>query len=82
MSSTRAPRVGTIRILQPAGLLDITDKRVTDHTSHVVELTQPYGCPKNGTMGMAYVNCLTCNPGEATVFVGLVNLASLAKNVK
>ena len=81
MSSTRAPRVGTKRTLQPAGLLDITSVRVTEHTGHQVELTQPYGCPKNGTMGMAYVDCLTCTAADGLhrKFVGLVNIASLVK---
>ena len=73
----RAPRVGSVRILHPAGIMDKFDDRVTDHTGHQVELTQPYGCPKNGTMDMAYVNCLTCAEGEQTFFVGLVNLTSL-----
>ena len=89
MSSTRAPRVGTIRILQPAGLLDMFDNRVTDHTGHTVEVSQPYGCPRNGTMGQCYVDCVTCgaekarildiDPGKSRVFIGLVNLASLTK---
>ena len=85
MSSTRAPRVGTIRILQPAGLLDVTSPRVNAHMGHRVRVTQPYGCPRNGTMGMTYVNCATCSDNNTTgrvVFVGLVNLASLVKNVK
>ena len=82
MSSTRAPRVGSKRILQPAGLLDMFDDRVTDHTGHQVEVVQPYGCPRNGTMGMAYVNCLDslCISDKGTpYFVGLVNLVSLTK---
>ena len=79
MTTTRAPRVGSKRILNPAGLLDITSARVTDHTGHQVELTQPYGCPKNGTMAMAYVDCLDCTAADGLhrKFVGLVNLASL-----
>ena len=73
------PRVGSKRTLEPAGLLDMFDQRVTDHTGHKVQLTQPYGCPKNGTMGMAYVNCLDCTDegAQRPFFVGLVNVASL-----
>lgn len=77
--STRAPRVGSKRTLRPAGLLDLADSRVTNHTGHEVVLTQPYGCPKNGTMRMAYVNCVTCTEPGHVYFIGLVNLASLTK---
>lgn len=89
MTTTRAPRVGSKRTLQPAGILDMFDDRVTDHTGHTVELTQPFGCPRNGTMGMAYVDCVTCgaekarildiDPEKSRIFVGLVNIASLVK---
>ena len=61
-------------ILEPAGLLDTCDPRVTKHTGAVVKKVQPYGCPKNGTMRMCYVERV--DTGE---FIGLVNLASLVK---
>lgn len=78
----KAPRTGSVRTLSPAGLLDITDQRVVDHTGHQVEVTQPFGCPKNGTMGMCYVDCIDCSDTESTpgvFFIGLVNIASLEK---
>lgn len=70
----RAPAVGTKRLLDPAGM-DAWDSRVSSHAEHTVVLTQPHGCPKNGTMGHAYVNCATCGGS----FVGLVLLNSLVK---
>jgi len=80
VSKVRAPRAGTAHMLSPAGLLDMFDARVTDHTGHTVIVTQPHGCPRNGTMGMAYVNCDTCSiPDERPFFVGLVNIASLVR---
>jgi hypothetical protein len=83
MVMKRAPRAGTKHILRPAGLLDLVSERVTMHDGHQVELTQPYACPKNGRMGMAYVNCLDCNEasGAKPYFIGLVNLASLGRSV-
>jgi hypothetical protein len=61
-------------ILEPAGLLDVCDPRVTGHAGAEVRKVQPVGCPRNGTMRMAYVERV--DTGE---FVGLVNLASLRK---
>jgi hypothetical protein len=78
MTSTRVPRAGTKRVLSPVGLLDITDSRVTAHTGHRVEIVQPFGCPRNGTMNMAYVDCITCGD-HPRMFIGLVNIASLVK---
>ena len=57
--------------LVPAGLLDLTDERVTRHAGALVQIVQPPGCPRNGTFGMVYVQTLD---GE---FIGLVNKASL-----
>lgn len=69
--------------LKPIGLLDVADKRVTQHARHTVEVVQPgQGCPRNGTMGMAYVDCQTCADADGhRVFVGLVNISSLAVTV-
>lgn len=75
--NTRAPRVGSIRILYKLAIMDL-DSRVMPHKGHQVEVTQPFGCPKNGTMGHCYVNCLTCGNVEGkTWFLGLVCLGSL-----
>lgn len=89
MRCIRAPRVGSKRILQPVGLLDLRDERVTVHTGHTVEVTQPFGCPKNGTMGHCYVDCVTCgaakaellsiDPAKSRIFIGLVLISSLTK---
>jgi hypothetical protein len=72
------PRTGSTHVLTPNGLLDVGDRRVTSHVGHTVKVVQPTGCPRNGTMGMAYVDCQTCtDASERRVFVGLVNVASL-----
>jgi hypothetical protein len=78
-----APRTGSVHTLKPIGLLDVADKRVTQHAGHTVEVVQPgQGCPRNGTMGMAYVDCQTCADADGhRVFVGLVNISSLAVTV-
>lgn len=60
--------------LEPAGLLDRTDPRVTSRAGAEVQVIQPVGCPRNGTMGMTYVQ--DAHSGE---FIGLVSKASLVK---
>jgi hypothetical protein len=62
--------------LEPAGLMDRTDKRVTAHAGKEVHVVQPHGCPKNGTLGMVFTQTLD---GE---FIGLVSKASLVKTGK
>lgn len=62
--------------LEPAGLLDRFDSRVTVHTGREVQMIQPVGCPPNGTMGMVYVQTLD---GE---FIGLVSKASIVRTGK
>lgn len=64
----------TVYRLEPAGLLDQMSERVLVHAGEEVRKVQPYGCPRNGTMGMCYVERI--DTGE---FIGLVNLASLVK---
>lgn len=76
--TTRAPRPGTQGILSPRGLFDM-ERRVLDHEGHRVEVTQPYGCPRNGTMGHMYVNCVTCTEGERPFFIGLVLISSFVR---
>lgn len=53
---------------------DLTDKRVMAHNEAVVHIVQPYGCPKNGTMGMVYVQHAASGD-----FIGLVCRALLVK---
>ncbi len=59
-------------VFHPTGL-DLTDpKPHTPAAGTVVVKTKPHGCPRNGTMGFAYVE--DAATGE---FYGLVHLASL-----
>lgn len=60
--------------LEPAGLMDRGDARVVKHAGAEVQVVQPHGCPKNGTMGMTYVQV-----AETGEFIGLVSKASLVK---
>lgn len=62
--------------LVPAGLMDRGDARVTAHAGAEVQVVQPVGCPKNGTMGMTYVQTVG---GD---FIGLVSKHSLVKTGK
>jgi hypothetical protein len=79
MSAPRAPRPGSIRILYKLAIFDM-DARVMPHKGHQVEVTQPHGGPRNGTMGHCYVNCLTCgNITGRVYFLGLVCLGSMYK---
>ena len=58
---------------EPVGL-DLFDRKAyMPIPGDLVYKTQPYGTPRNGTMGMAYVN-----DAETDEFRGLVLLASLA----
>lgn len=58
---------------QPVGM-DVWDRRSNQPApGTIVVKTQPYGCPKNGTMGHCYVA-----DAETGHFYGLVLLASLA----
>jgi hypothetical protein len=41
--------------LSPVGLLDRTDTRITTHTGQLVQKVQPAGTPRNGVMGMCFV---------------------------
>ena len=59
---------------QPVGLDLFHRKDYMPQVGAKVIKTQPYGCPKNGTMGMTYVAC-----AETGKFYGLVNLKSLVK---
>ena len=60
-------------IIEPVGF-DAFDDRVRHYAGRRVRKVQPFGGPKNGTMGHCYVE--TVDTGE---FVGLVLLKSLAK---
>ena len=56
--------------------VDIYDRRDnTPENGTLVRLTQPYGCPRNGTMGHYFVA-----DAETNEFIGLVSGASLIEN--
>lgn len=76
MSTAKATPKPVYR-LEPSGLLDRTDQRVTRHSGAEVQKVQPYGCPRNGTMGQCYVQV-----AETGEFIGMVNLGSLVKTAK
>jgi hypothetical protein len=42
-------------MLSPAGLLDRSEPRITRHTGQLVQKVQPAGTPRNGLMGMCFV---------------------------
>jgi hypothetical protein len=63
-------RTGSLYILRPVGI-DAWTSRVSCWSDYIVRVVQPYGCPKNGTMGHCFVETRT---GE---FIGLVLVASL-----
>lgn len=59
-------------IFNPVGL-DIYDRRVhSPQAGTLVRKVQPYGCPRNGTMGHCYVE-----DAQDGTFYGLVLLNSL-----
>jgi hypothetical protein len=66
------PNPTPIYTLQPAGLLDRGSARVTAHTGQPVQKVQPYGTPRNGVMGMCFVQ--HADSGE---FIGQVCESSL-----
>ena len=61
-------------VFHPLGLDLLDPKPHTPADGTVVVKTQPQGCPRNGTMGFAYVE--DAATGE---FYGLVHLTSLTK---
>ena len=68
----KSPKVGAIRKYVPV-LFDMLQGNTADiPAGTVVKVVQPFGCPKNGTMGMCYVD--NANTGE---FIGLVCVNSL-----
>lgn len=62
--------------LDPVGF-DLFTERVLAHAGATVRKVQPFGCPRNGTMGHCYVERV--DTGE---FIGLVLLNSLKRGAK
>lgn len=66
------PQAKPVYMLSPSGLLDRTDPRITRHTGALVQKVQPTGTPRNGVMGMCFVQ--HADTGE---FIGQVCESSL-----
>jgi len=66
------PQAKPIYRLSPSGLLDRGDPRITRHTGADVQKVQPHGTPRNGAMGMCFVQL--ADSGE---FIGQVSESSL-----
>lgn len=58
----------------PVGIDLFDPNRLAPETGTIVRKTQPFGCPRNGTMGHTYIE-----DAETGEFYGLVLLVSLAK---
>jgi hypothetical protein len=73
---TPSPRVGAIRYFNPV-LFDKWQRNTMNiQVGTRVRVVQPYGCPRNGTMGMCYVD-----NDETGEFIGLVCVNSLDKTM-
>ena len=68
------PAPTPVYTLQPAGLLDRCEPRITRHTGQPVQKVQPPGTPRNGVMGMCFVQ--HADTGE---FIGQVSTSSLKR---
>jgi hypothetical protein len=70
---TKTPRKGSIWHFRP-NPFDRVICPVDVAFNALVRVIQPYGCPKNGTMGMCYVEDF-----DSHDFIGLVCINSLVK---
>lgn len=66
-------RVGQRFTFERTGLDRFAGYAHTPQNGTIVEVCQPYGCPRNGTMGQCYVQ----RPGGG--FIGMVAIASLRR---
>ena len=75
MSVYRKPKeTGTVYVFEPVGW-DVFDRRASQpEPGTLVRKTQPFGTPKNGTMGHVYVE-----DAETGAFYGLVMKNSLRR---
>lgn len=64
----RAPKVGSRRIFNAVGMDAWGTRHIQDGA--VVIVVQPYGCPKNGTMGHCYVDA---GDGERLVLLNSIS---------
>jgi GMP synthase-like glutamine amidotransferase len=68
------PNATPIYTLNPAGLLDGSSPRITAHSGAPVQKIQPHGTPRNGVMGMCFVQ-----HAETGEFIGQVCESSLKR---
>lgn len=73
MSTTRCKPQGKATYRIKAVLIDRQSAHVPEDGTLVYK-TQPYGCPRNGTMGQCYVA-----DAETGRFIGMVSLNSLER---
>lgn len=66
------PSTKPVYTLVPAGLMDRTSQRITGHIGAPVQKVQPHGTPRNGVMGMCFVQ-----HAETGEFIGQVCESSL-----
>jgi hypothetical protein len=66
------PKAQRIYTLNPVGLLDRTSRRITGYIGAPVQKVQPHGTPRNGVMGMCFVQ-----HAETGEFIGQVCESSL-----
>ena len=71
MTKPRFPRVGSVRKLDLV-LFDRISGNSAPYDGRIVRVIQPFGCPRNGTMDMGYVE-----DAETGEFIGLVCRNSL-----
>jgi len=68
------PKATAVYTLNPVGLLDRTSPRITGHVGAPVQKVQPHGTPRNGVMGMCFVQ-----HAETGEFIGQVCESSLKR---
>lgn len=68
------PNPTPIYTLAPVGTLDLASPRITGHTGADVQKVQPPGTPRNGAMGMCFVQ-----HAQTGDFIGQVCLSSLKR---
>ena len=73
----RAPRIGSLRVFDPVLFDRLRDNTRAVPAGTLVRVIQPHGCPKNGTMGMCYVEYAGAPPASDHKFIGLACINSL-----
>jgi hypothetical protein len=71
------PSAKPVYTLTPRGLLDRGDPRITRHAGADVQKVQPHGTPRNGVMGMCFVQL--ADSGE---LIGQISESSLTPTAR